>query len=53
MTPPFLLTFDMFDMNVHNCVVDLGASYNVMPYIVCKKINVEPQNTNTQIIQLN
>ena len=37
--PPFLLTFEIFNHNVHNCLVDLGASINVMPISVCKKIN--------------
>ena len=30
-TPTFLLTFEIFNYNVHNCLVDLGASVNVMP----------------------
>ena len=25
-TPPFLLTFEIFNHNVHNCLVDSGAS---------------------------
>jgi hypothetical protein len=29
--PPFLLTFKIFNRNVHNCMVDSGASSNVMP----------------------
>ena len=33
--PPFLLTFEIFNNNVHNCMVDFGASSNVMPYSVC------------------
>ena len=41
-TPPFLLTFKIFNHNVHNCLVDFGASSNVMPYLVCKKLNAEP-----------
>jgi hypothetical protein len=51
-TSPFLLTFEIFNRNVHNCLVDSGASSNVMPYSVCKKLNVEPQMSNTKIIQL-
>ena len=27
--PPFLLTFEIFNHNVHNCLVDSGASINV------------------------
>jgi hypothetical protein len=38
-TPPFLLTFEIFNHNVHNYLVDFGASSNVMPYAVCKKLN--------------
>jgi hypothetical protein len=34
-TPLFLLTFEIFNMNVHNFMVDSGASSNIMPYIVC------------------
>ena len=51
-TPPFLLTFYIFDRNVHNYLVDLGASSNVMLYYVCKKINAKAQISNTKIIQL-
>ena len=51
-TPDFLLTFEIFNRNVHNCLVDSGASSNVMPYSVCKKLNAEPQMSKTKIIQL-
>ena len=36
-TLPFLLTFENFKRNVYNCLVDSGASSNVMSYSVCKK----------------
>ena len=51
-TLPFLLTFEIFKRNVHNCLVDSGASSNVMPYSVCKNLNAEPQMSKTKIIQL-
>jgi hypothetical protein len=51
-TPPFLLTFDIFNQNVHNCLVDSGASSNVMPYSFCKKLNTQPQIWKMNIIQL-
>ena len=51
-TPPFLLSFDIFNKNVHNFLVDLGASLNVMPYSVYKKLNAQPQICKTKIIQL-
>ena len=51
-TPYFLLTFEIFNHNVHNCIIDLGASSNMIPYSICKKLNVEPQICKTKIIQL-
>jgi hypothetical protein len=33
--PPFLLTFEIFNRNIHNCMVDSGASSNVMSWSVC------------------
>ena len=42
-TPTFLLTFEIFNYNMHNCLVDSGASVNVMPLSVCKKINGQPK----------
>ena len=52
-TSLFLLTFEIFNLNVHNYIVDSGASSNVIPYLVCKKLNAEPHMSNTNIIQLN
>ena len=51
-TSPFLLTFEIFNQNVHNCLVDYWASSNVIPYSVCNKLNAEPQKSKTKIIQL-
>ena len=51
-TPPFLLTFDIFNRNVHNCLRDLGASLNVIPHFISKKLNAELQICKTNIIQL-
>jgi hypothetical protein len=39
--PPFLLTFEIFHRNVHNCMVNSSASSNVMPLSVFQKINAE------------
>lgn len=30
-TPPFLLTFEVFNKNLHNYLVDSGASSNILP----------------------
>jgi hypothetical protein len=32
--PPFLLTYEIFNFNVHNFLADSGASSNIMPYSV-------------------
>jgi hypothetical protein len=50
--PPFLLTFEIFNRNVHNCMVDSGASSNVMPLSVCQKINADVKPSDLKIIQL-
>jgi len=50
--PPFLRTFEIFNRNVHNCLVDSGASVNVMPLSVCKKINGKPKPSTWRVIQL-
>ena len=51
-TPPFLLTFEIFNRNVHNYLVYSGASLNVMPYSVCKEVNTQPKMCRTRSIQL-
>ena len=38
-TPPFLLTLEILNHKVHNCLVDSGSSINVMLLAFCKKIN--------------
>jgi hypothetical protein len=50
--PPFLLTFEVFNKNLHNCLVYSGASSNVMPLAVCKKLGVFPLRSDNHVIQL-
>ena len=52
LNPPFLLTFEMFNFNVQNCLIDSGVSTNVMPWSVCKKLNVQLEKIDAKIIQL-
>lgn len=52
MTPPFLITFEIFNMNIHNCLVDSDASSTVMPYTIAKRLHVIPEKTGTRIVQL-
>ena len=51
-TPPFLLTYEIFNKNVHNCLVDSGASSNILPRSICTKLNVQPQKSTIRIVQL-
>jgi hypothetical protein len=50
--PPFFLTFEIYNGNLHNCLFDLGASSNVMPLSICKKLNATPTRRETHIIKL-
>jgi len=52
MTPPFLPTLDIFNQNVHNFLVDSGASSNVMPYSIRKKLNDVPTRCSTHVTLL-
>jgi hypothetical protein len=49
-TPALLITFEIFNRNVHNCMVDFGASSNVMPLKVYENINVKPEASDIQVI---
>ena len=51
-TPPFLLTLEMLNHKVHNCLVDFGSQVNVMPLAICQKINGQPKPTAQEVIQL-
>lgn len=41
-TPPFLLTFEIFNKNLHNYLVDSGVLSNILPKTVYAKLNVQP-----------
>jgi len=51
-TPPFLLTYEIYNRNIHNCFIDSGASSNIMPASVCFKLNIEPQKSAIHIVHL-
>ena len=51
-TPPFLLTYEIYNRNLHNCLIDSGASSNIMLASVCSKLNIEPQKSAIHIVQL-
>lgn len=46
---PFLLIFEIFNYNVHNCLVDFGAFVNVMSLFVAKEINAKWDKTNVEM----
>lgn len=50
--PPFLLTYEIFYRNVHNCLVDSGASSNIIPKGICTELNITPQKYTIHIVQL-
>ena len=50
--PPFLLTFKVFNRNLHNCLVDSRMSSNVMPLVFCNKVGVVPLKSDNHVIQL-
>jgi len=50
--PSFLLTFEVFNKNLHNYLVESGESSNVMPLSICKKLNIVPLKSDKHVIQL-
>lgn len=42
-TPPFLLTYEIFNKKLHNCLVDSGTLSNILHKTICAKLNVQPQ----------
>jgi hypothetical protein len=48
----YFLTFEIFNFNLHNLLVDSGSSLNLMSYSSFQKINVVPEKITTRIIQL-
>ena len=51
-TLPFLVSFKIFNHNVHKCLVYYGASSNFIFLSICKKINGQPTPSPCWVIQL-
>ena len=49
---PFLLSICIFGKNLHNILIGLGASCNVMPLSISQSLEVVPQPTSRVVIQL-
>ena len=39
--PPFYISFLLHDFTLHNCMLDSGASHNLMPLSVMKELNLQ------------
>jgi hypothetical protein len=50
--PPCFLTFEVFNRNLHNCLVDSGESSNVMALSICKKLNTAPLKSYKHVKEL-
>jgi len=40
-SPPFYTSFNIHDKVLHNCLMDSGASHNLMPKIVMEELGLE------------
>jgi len=38
---PFYITLNVYDQLLHNCMLDSGASHNVMPKIIMNKLGLQ------------
>ena len=48
--PPFFLSIRIYRKNLHNCLIDLGASCNIMPLSIAQRLGVSPQPSNWVVI---
>ena len=39
--PPFYISMLLHDFILHNCMLDFGASHNLMPLSVMKELNLQ------------
>jgi hypothetical protein len=44
-SPPFYISLNIHDKVLHNCLMDSGASYNLMPKTVMDELGLEITNT--------
>ena len=40
-TPPFYISLLIHDFLLHNCMFDLGASHDLMPFSAMKQLNLQ------------
>lgn len=46
---PFLLLVRIFGKLIHNCLIDSGASSNIMPLTICRRLGVTPLGSNKRV----
>ena len=39
-SPPFYITLTIHDQMIHNCLLDFGASHNLMPKVVMEALGL-------------
>ena len=44
--PPFLFSIRIYGKNLHNWIIDLGASCNIIPLSIAQRLGVNPQPSN-------
>ena len=49
---PFFLSIRVYGKNLHNFLIDLGASCNIMPSSIAQRLGVSHQPSNQVVIQL-
>lgn len=49
---PFFLSVRMFGKFLHNFLIDLGGSSNVMPLNICRRLGITPLGSNKRVTQL-
>lgn len=49
---PFLLLVRIFGKLIHNYLIDSGASSNIMPLIIFRRVEVTPLGSNKRVTQL-
>jgi hypothetical protein len=48
-SPPFYTSFNIHDKVFHNCLMDSGASHNLMPKIVIDELGLEITKTSHEL----
>lgn len=39
--PPFLISLETNNLIIHNCMVDCGATHNIMPFSVMRNVGLD------------